>query len=149
MQDLILAIAHHLAVFALVGIFAAEFALVRPGLAGRRIAQLARLDLFYGAVSGIVIIIGILRVVLGSAGWEFYVGNWAFWLKMAAFFGVGLLSLPPTLTILRWSKALRDDPDYAPGEAEIRTTRRFVHAEAGLLLFIPTFAAMIPRIYGL
>ena len=149
MQDLILAIAHHLAVFSLVGIFAAEFALIRPGLGGKRLEQLGKLDLAYGAVSGVVIVVGILRVIFGSAGWEFYAGNWAFWIKMGAFVVVGLLSVPPTLRILRWSKSLRGDASFAPPDAEIRAIRRFVHAEALFLLFIPTFAAMIPRIYGL
>jgi len=149
MQDLILAIVHHLAVFTLIGIFAAEFALIRPGLAGKRLGQLGKLDLAYGAVSGVVIVVGILRVILGNAGWEFYAGNWAFWAKMAAFLVVGLLSVPPTIQILRWSKSLRADAAFTPPDAEIRATRRFVHAEALFLLFIPIFAAMIPRIYGL
>ena len=43
-MDLILASSHHLVVFLLVAIFAAEFALLRPGLAGNRIGQLARID---------------------------------------------------------------------------------------------------------
>ena len=42
MLDLILASAHHVAVFTLVALFAAEFALLRPGLAGGRVTQLAR-----------------------------------------------------------------------------------------------------------
>ena len=46
--DLILASAHHVAVFTLVGLFAAEFAMLRPGLAGPRIGQLARIDGAYG-----------------------------------------------------------------------------------------------------
>ena len=51
MTDLILAIAHHLAVFTLVAIFAAEFALLRPGLEGKRLTQLGSLDRAYGATA--------------------------------------------------------------------------------------------------
>ena len=36
--DLTFAILHHLAVFTLVGIIAAEFALLRPGIAGTRLS---------------------------------------------------------------------------------------------------------------
>ena len=149
MLDLILAIAHHLAVFALVALFAAEFALLRPGLEGRRLEQLGAIDRAYGGIAGLVLVIGIIRVIFGTAGWEFYVGNWAFWLKMAAFVMVGVLSVKPTRDILRWRKAAAADTAYAPPEAEIRASRRFVHAQAAALLFIPTFAAMIPRIYGI
>jgi len=149
MLDLILAIAHHLAVFSYVAIFAAEFALLRPGLAGRRVLQLGRLDAAYGGLAGLVIGIGIVRVIFGSAGWEFYVGNWAFWTKMAAFLAMGLLSIQPTISILRWRKAAEVDAAFAVPESEIRASRRFVHAEAVALACIPVFAALIPRIYGI
>lgn len=149
MLDLVLAVVHHLAVFTYVAIFAAEFALLRPGLAGPRLFQLSRLDAAYGGVAGLVIIIGIVRVIFGASGWEFYVGNWAFWAKMAAFLAMGLLSIRPTMDIVRWRKAAQADSAFAPPEAEIRAARRFVHAEAAALLLIPLFAALIPRIYGI
>lgn len=149
MLDLALAIAHHLAVFALVGIFFAEFVLLRPGITGDQLRRLGRLDGAYGALAGAVVVIGVLRVIFGNAGWEFYVGNWAFWLKMAAFVLVGLLSVPPTLRILAWSRALKTDPGFTPDAADLQRTRRLVHIEAAVLLLIPVFAAMIPRIYGL
>ena len=149
MLDLILAVVHHLAVFTYVAIFAAEFALLRPGLAGPRLLQLARLDAAYGGVAGLIIVIGITRVIFGASGWEFYVGNWAFWAKMTAFLAMGLLSIRPTQAILRWRKAAQADPGFAPPDTEIRAARRFVHAEAVALLLIPTFAALIPRVYGI
>lgn len=149
MLDLILAIAHHAAVFTYVAIFAAEFALVRPGLSGKRVLQLGRLDAAYGGVAGLVIIIGIIRVIFGSAGWEFYVGNWAFWTKMAAFIAMGLLSIQPTIAFARWRKATTADAGFVPPDAEIRAARKFVHAEAAALALIPLFAAFIPRIYGI
>lgn len=149
MLDLILAIAHHAAVFTYVAIFAAEFALLRPGLSGPRVLQLGRLDAAYGAVAGLVIIIGIIRVVFGAAGWEFYAGNWAFWTKMAAFLAMGLLSIQPTIAILRWRKAAAVDAAYAVPVDEICASRKFVHAEAAALACIPLFAAAIPRIYGI
>ena len=103
--DLILAIGHHLAVFLLVAIFAAEFALLRPGLGGARIGQLARIDAAYGGVAMLVIVVGVLRVIFGASGWEYYVSNYAFWAKMAALLAMGLLTVPPTLAIRRWLKA--------------------------------------------
>lgn len=141
--NLILAIAHHLAVFILVAIFAAEFALLRPGVEGKRLMQLSKIDGAYGAVAGLVIVVGIIRVIFGGAGWEHYVGNWVFWAKMLAFLGVGLLSIPPTLAIIRWRKA-----GTAPSATDVNTVRRFLYFEAALLLFIPAFAAAMARGYG-
>src|SRR6201989_1845334 len=102
MTDLILAIAHHLCVFTLAGLLIAEVALLRPGLAGERIKQIAAIDAAYGAMAGLIIVVGILRVIFGDKGAEYYIHNWAFWLKMAAFLLVGLLSVPPTLALLGW-----------------------------------------------
>ena len=149
MLDLILAIAHHLAVFILVALFAAEFALLRPGIEGNRINQLARIDGVYGAMAGVVILIGITRVIFGTAGWEYYVGNWAFWAKMAAFLAMGLLSIKPTMAFVAWRRQLATNPAFTPGDSEVKILRRFIHAEATALLFIPVFAAAIPRIYGI
>ena len=143
--DLILTIAHHLAVFSLVGIFAAEFALLRPGLDGPRIGQLARLDAAYGAVAGVVIVVGILRVLFGASGWEYYVSSHAFWGKMAAFLIMGLLTVPPTLAIRQWQAAVRTDAGYCPDAAAIGRNRRFLHIQAGFLLLIPIFAAIMAR----
>ncbi|MFA6046721.1 MAG: DUF2214 family protein [Phycisphaerales bacterium] len=141
--NLILAIAHHLAVFTLVAIFAAEFALLRPGIEGNRLMQLSKIDGAYGAVAGLVVVVGIIRVIYGGAGWEYYLGNWVFWAKILAFVGIGLLSIPPTMAIIRWRKA-----GTAPSDADVNSVRRFLYAEAALLIFIPAFAAAMARGYG-
>lgn len=121
--DLLLASAHHLAVFLLVAILAAEFALLRPGLGGSRVTQLARLDAAYGGVATLVILVGVLRVIFGASGWEHYVGNHAFWSKMAAFLVMGLLTIPPTLAIRRWAKAGKGDAAYAVPDGEVAKNR--------------------------
>ena len=59
--DAWLAIAHHLAVFTLAAVLAAEWALVRRGMAAADIRRLARVDGAYGAVAGAVIIAGVSR----------------------------------------------------------------------------------------
>lgn len=146
--DLLLAITHHLAVFTLVALYAAEFALLRPGLAGPRLHQLARIDAAYGGVAGLVIVVGIIRVIFGAAGWEYYVTNLAFWGKMAAFLVMGLLTIPPTMAIRKWLKTTATDNAYAPPATEIASSRRFVHLQAGVLVLIPIFAAAMARGYG-
>ncbi|NMA97891.1 MAG: DUF2214 family protein [Phyllobacteriaceae bacterium] len=146
--DLVLAAAHHLAVFTLVGIFAAEFAMVLPGLSGQRIGQLAKLDAAYGLMALIVIIVGALRVFLGAIDAGYYLSNFAFWAKMAAFLAMGLLTIPPTIAIRRWMKTAGNATDYVPPEEEITASRRYLHIQAGVLLLIPIFAAAMARGYG-
>ncbi len=145
--DLTFAILHHLAVFTLVGILAAEFVLLQPGIAGPRLGQLAGLDRFYGMAATIVIVIGILRVFFGGKGWEYYVNSPSFWAKMAAFLVVGLLSIQPTMELARWSKTLRADPAFAPPAVAIAASRKFLNAEVIILVLIPIFAAAMARGY--
>ncbi|WIJ25371.1 DUF2214 family protein [Devosia sp. RR2S18] len=148
MLDLVLAIAHHLAVFTLAGVLAAEFALVRPGLAGATIRQLAGLDAAYGAIALLVIAIGVLRVFFGASGVEFYLSNHSFWGKMAAFIAVGLLSIPPTLKFRSWAKSLASEPSFVPSAGDLTTARRFVHLQAGVFVLVLIFAAAMARGYG-
>ncbi|ODT72734.1 MAG: hypothetical protein ABS75_02720 [Pelagibacterium sp. SCN 63-23] len=146
--DLLLAAAHHLAVLALVAIFAAEFALVRPGLGGPRIRQLARLDAAYGGIAALVIAVGLGRIFFGAVDPGYYWGNHAFWGKMMAFLATGLLTIPPTISIRRWVTTASGAADYTPPAGEIAASRRFLHLQAGMLLLVPIFAAAMARGYG-
>jgi putative membrane protein len=147
--DLILGISHHLVVFLFVAILAAEFALLRPGLAGPRLGQLARIDAAYGAVATLVIVVGVLRVIFGASGWEYYTSNYAFWAKMTAFLVMGLLTIQPTLAIRRWLKSTKDGAGYEIPAAEMATSRRYLHLQAAVLVLIPIFAAAMARGYGM
>jgi putative membrane protein len=146
--DLLLAIAHHLAIFALAAVLAAEFALIRPGLAGETVRRVGNLDRAYGALAGLIIVIGFARVFLGIKGWEFYIQNWVFWAKLAAFGVVGLLSIPPTLRIFAWTAAAKRDPGYAVSAGEITAIRRYLKAEAAVFVLIPISAAAMARGFG-
>ena len=149
MTDLILAIAHHLCVFTLAGLLIAEVALLRPNLSPERIRQLGAIDTAYGAMAMLIIVIGVLRVIFGDKGADYYIHNWAFWLKMAAFLLVGLLSAPPTIAIIGWRRKLAADPNFSPDAATIAGLRRFYVGEIIAFAFIPAFAAAMARGYGM
>ncbi len=146
--DLVLAILHHLLVFALFGLLAAEAVLLRPGLTGERLALLARLDGLYGGVATAVVVVGIGRLIWGLKGWEYYLGSWSFWAKMAAFAAVGIASIPPTLRILAWRRAARLDAGHVVPDGEIVRVRRLLRAELALFVLILAFAAMLARGIG-
>jgi putative membrane protein len=149
MQDFLLAAFHHLAVFALVIVLGTELVLMRPGLDAAGVRRLARLDLAYGGLAGLVLVAGVLRVLFVAAGWDYYVGNWVFWTKMGLFALVGAISVLPTIAILGWRKRQATEPDFVPDTAELRRHRRLIHLEAGLLLLIPVAAAAMARGIGL
>lgn len=147
MTDLILAICHHLLAFLLAAALAAEWALVRPGLAGANLALLGRLDAAYGGLAVALIAIGVGRVFFGLKGWEFYVYNHVFWGKMAAFAAVALLSITPTMRIAKWRGAAKDGGYLVP-ESEIRAVRVWLKIEAAVFVLILVFAAAMARDIG-
>jgi putative membrane protein len=146
--DLLLAVAHHFAVFAVFGLLLMEVAVLRPGLGAERIRQLGVIDGLYGAASVLVLVAGVARVIWGAAGWEYYTTNWVFWAKMAAFVLVGLLSVPPTIAVLRWRTELAANPAFAPDDAQVGRLRRFFAGELVAFALIPAFAAAMARGYG-
>jgi len=149
LTDLILAIVHHLLIFALVAVLVMELMLVRPEISNAQVRYVGRLDIAYGAIAGLILVVGFGRVFYGAKGADFYLHNWVFWAKIAAFLAVGVLSAPPTLRILRWRSAAQADRNYRPPSAEVLTVRRFMHYEAMVFVLIPVFAALMARGYGL
>jgi putative membrane protein len=90
-----------------------------------------------------------LRVFLGGKGPEYYGGNFLFWLKMALFAAIAAISALPTLRYVVWRRAIRADPGFAPGAAEIATVRRVLWSEVALFAFIPLAAAGMARGFGI
>jgi putative membrane protein len=149
MTDLLLACLHHLVVFSLVTIPAVELALMRGQVNALRIRHLARLDGAYGALAGLILVIGFGRVFHGAKGPDFFLHNPVFWAKIAFFALVGLVSIVPTVRVLRWKKAVRRDTAFVALPAELASTRRWLTVELCLFVPIPLLAAAMARGVGL
>ncbi len=147
LTDFLLASLHHLAAFALVAIVACELVLLRPGIDSATAKRIATLDGFYGLSALLLLVAGFARVFLGAKGGDFYLGSLAFWAKIALFIGIGLLSIAPTLRFIAWRRRVARDASFAPVDADVRATKLYIHAEAGLLVFLPILAAAMARGY--
>jgi putative membrane protein len=56
--------------------------------------------------------------------------------------------VPPTLAVLRWRRELAANPAFSPDPAQVTMLRRFFAGELVAFAFIPAFAAMMARGYG-
>jgi putative membrane protein len=146
--DAWLAIAHHLAVFSLVAVLAAEWGLLRRGMPAADIRRLARIDAAYGAVAAAVVIAGVSRVIWGAKPADFYLESITFWLKMAALAAVSLLSIRPSIRFASWRRALEQDPSAIPSDQAVGWARRMINMELAVFVLIPTFAALMARGIG-
>ncbi|MEJ0038977.1 MAG: DUF2214 family protein [Gammaproteobacteria bacterium] len=143
--DLLFAAGHHVLVFAIVGVLAFELGAVRPGLTGSEAVRIARADMGYGILAVAILLVGFARAHLAAKGWGYYSRNWIFWAKIGAFAVVGLISILPTVRYIRWSRAAKADAGYRPPEAEVRSVRQWLWAEAFVFALIPILAAAMAR----
>jgi putative membrane protein len=146
--DLALAIVHHLLVFMLAGILAIEIGTVRLAMKRDEILGVGRIDNWYGILAGAILVVGFIRATAAAKGWAYYAVNLFFWAKIATFVVVGLLSIVPTVAIIRWRRALKSDATFAPPADAIHRIRGYLWAEAALFLLLPVFAAAMARGYG-
>ena len=139
-----LAYAHFLSIFVLFALLTGEFVLLRSTPSAPSLKLLSRLDIGYGLFAVLVLVTGVLRVFLGAIPASFWATNPVFWVKMGLFLAVGLLSVPPTLIILRWKRA-HDQNGTLPDPEVWRKPARYLHAELGLLVLIPLAAVLMGR----
>ena len=143
MLDLALAIGHHLLIFALFGVLFAELISVRRGMDAATVSRIAAVDLWYGVLAGLIVVVGFSRAVFAAKGWAYYSHNGFFWAKLGTFAVIGLLSVPPTLAFTRWRRS-----GAAPTDVQIGGVRRYLVIEVVLFALLPIFAAAMARGYG-
>jgi putative membrane protein len=146
--DAILAIAHHLAAFGLVGALVGELVLVRGPMPATDVRRFSRLDAAYGIAALAVVAIGIGRIALGPIPTDFYLGNAFFWTKMAALGAITIVSIGPTVRSMRWGRAFAADPAFAVPPDELAATRRSVTIEVLIIPLVPVSAALMARGIG-
>ena len=143
-----LATLHHLLAFGMVGLIMAEWVILRGAPSADVLPRIARIDAFYGGSAGALLMVGVLRVVYGVKGYAFYTGNPVFWIKIALFAATALLSVVPTMRLIRWSRALKAG-GALPDTASWFATRRLIVWELHCLSGVMICAALMARGIGL
>jgi putative membrane protein len=140
----------HFAAMILIAVFLAiECLICAPGLAQERVKLLARIDLLYMIAAVLALATGVTRLVWFGKGAGFYLHNPVFYIKLALFVAIGLISVPPTLQYLRWMRMLKTGTGVAAADFEVLRARRYVLAELVLFAFIPLLAVLMARGIGI
>ncbi|QJR16180.1 DUF2214 family protein [Usitatibacter palustris] len=146
--DALLAYLHFIAIFILFAFLSCQLIMLRSPLDATAIRRLAIVDMVYGASAGLVFITGLLRLFYGAKGSDFYLHAWPIYVKVGLFLAAGLLSIKPTLTFLRWRRAVNSNPTWELTEADRVSMRRVVLIELHLLAMVPVFAVVMARGLG-
>jgi putative membrane protein len=140
---------HFISAFLVAAFLVTEFFLCGvQQLLPAQVKTLARVDLYYLFAAAAVLVTGALRVFAVGKGAAFYLNNPVFYIKVALFLAVGLVSIPPTLQFMRWKRALNTAGQRAPTDRDAGLARRYIALELVLLAFIPLMAVLMARGIG-
>ncbi len=141
----LLAYAHFVAIFSVIVFMTSEAALCRvEWMNAAVVRRLARLDVIYLFAAVAVLLTGLARTYWGVKGGSWYWHQPMLHLKLTLFVVIGLISIKPTLSFIRWRKQL-DLYGSLPTDVEIKRVRRLIMIQAHLLVLIPLAATFLAR----
>jgi len=139
---------HHLAAFMLVAALAVEFILIRNELTVGTARKLQLFDMVFGMSSGVVLVVGLLRVFYFEKGASYYFHSAPFIIKLSLFLVVGLLSIYPTVEFLSWGKSLKQGRMPALSDRKLASIRSVIHWELAAVVVIILCAALMAKGVG-
>jgi len=148
MRDVILAYLHYFSLFTAFALLVAELAVLQLPSQPGRWRFLSRLDIGYFAAAIGILATGLARVFLGFKPALYYWHDTWFHALWITFLLIGLLSIVPTVYFIRWAKAERATPGFAPPAGAVRHARGHVALELLLFCIAPLFAILMARGYG-
>ena len=149
MVSALIAYLHYVAMISIAVMLVVEYMICMPGMTAARIRQLARIDLFYMIAAILALGSGAARVVWFGKGAAFYLHNPVFYVKLALFVAVGLISIPPTLQFQRWLRGAKAGTVNVAAEYQVQRVRRLVFVELVLFALIPLMATFMARGIGI
>ena len=126
MTDALLAYFHYVAIFLLFAFLTVEAMILRVALDAHAVRLLGRVDRWYFAGAMLVLVSGLSRIFWGAKGAVFYSANPIFYTKIVLFIAIGILSIPPTIQFIRWSKRLVADAPFEPDALVPKQGAKFV-----------------------
>ena len=110
-----------------------------------KIISLILSDSIYGIAGIGVLVSGILRVIKYGQGSEFYTSNPIFWIKVCIFTCIGISSLYPTFTYIKWVVSITKGDQINISDNLIKRLKIILNFELIGLLSIPLFASLMAR----
>jgi putative membrane protein len=107
------------------------------------VRRIAVIDACYGILAGLIVLVGFSRAIFAAKGWYYYSHDLFFWAKIGTFVVIGLLSIPPSISYLKWRKA-----SAMPTDEAVANVRGYLWIEVVLFVPLLAFAAAMARGYG-
>jgi len=144
-MELFIPYLHFLSIMVLMGSLITEHLLLKPSITKEQIKSLATIDLIYVIAVVMVLTTGILRWFVYGKGYDFYMSTPLFHIKLTLFFVLAILSIFPTLKILKWKRSVKNNFDPEITEKSVKRLLMFIRIELLILAIMPLLAVMIAR----
>lgn len=144
-MDILIPYLHFIGIMTLMGSLISEHLILKPSISKEQIKSLATIDLIYGLSAIVVLTTGLLRWFVYGKGYDFYMGTPLFHIKLTLFIVLGILSIFPTIKILKWRKQIKrgEEPDIS--EKGVKKLLMFIRIELLIIVIIPLLAVLIAR----
>jgi putative membrane protein len=136
---IIVAWIHYVSVMLMIASLLGEHLMFKRGLSAAEVRTIQRLDIIYGGSATLILVTGIMRMYL-EKGTTYYLQSAPFHALLGVFVVVALLSIYPTVTLLRWraDAGAGRGQELAPGR--FKALQIILRAELALMLIAPLFA---------
>jgi len=148
MRELILAYLHYFSLFAAFSLLVAELIVLQLPPQPGRWRFMSRLDVGYFVAAIGVLATGLARVFLGLKPALYYWHDTYFHALWITYLIIGLLSIVPTVSFIRWAKAEHAAAGFAPPVPALQHVRGHIAFELLLFCIAPFFAILMARGYG-
>ena len=139
---------HYLAMMSMATALVLELAVCVPRLGADRVRLLWRLNRIYLGAGLLALGSGMAYFIWFGRSATFYLHNPVFYIKLAMFAALGLISMPPTRLYSRWLHSCETGPN-AVAEYQVVRTRRHIMAQLVLVVLIPLMATFMARGIGM
>jgi len=140
---------HHVSAFTLFAALVVEFVLIRSVLTVESARKIQVADMIFGISSGVLLLVGLVRVFHLEKGAYYYFHTWTFIAKLSLFVIVGLISIIPTREFLRWRLAVKAGKVPTVSAEKMRSIRSIIHYEMAGVVLIILMAALMAKGIGL
>jgi len=136
---------HFIGIMTLMGSLIAQHLFMKPVLIKQNIKTIATIDLIYGIAALVVLSTGLLRWFVYGKGSDYYLSNPLFHIKITLFVIIVIISVFPTLRILKWRRQSKASESFEVSEKMAKRTLMFIRVELLLVAIIPILAVMVDR----
>ena len=144
----VIAFGHFVAFFVLTAALVLQLGLISQSISVDTARRIQRADRAYGLAAMLLLVFGFLRVIYFEKGTDYYFSNTFFLLKLGLFVVVGLLSIYPTMTYLRWNPELNQEIAPDMPIPVVQKIRNIIHTELVGILGILLFASLMAKGFG-